>query len=117
MVDKNHKGEYKIYVDTGGTFTDCIGIDPGGRQTRLKVLSNSSLRGTITGVVSDIEFKIHESWNLARDLLGGFYFRILPGHYTGILIKSYNINTSIITLNRPLPEKPLQNQSFEFHLD
>lgn len=112
-VDKNHRREYKIYVDTGGTFTDCIGIDPGGRQRRLKVLSNSSLRGTITGVVSDVEFEIHETWNLSRDLVKGFYFRLLPGSYSGVKIESYNINTSIITLNGPLQEKPSRNQSFE----
>ena len=105
QVDSNHSGEYKIYVDTGGTFTDCIGIDPAGRQTRLKVLSNSSLRGTITDVISDVEFKIHETWNLTRDLLNGYSFRMLPGPYRGVRIKSYNINTSVITLNRPLPEK------------
>jgi len=105
--------EYKIYVDTGGTFTDCLGIDPGGRQTRLKVLSNSSLRGTITDVVSDFEFRINESWGLTRDLIRGFHFRILPGPYSGITIKSYDINTSVITLSKPLPEKPAINQSFE----
>ncbi len=106
-------GEYRIYVDTGGTFTDCLGIDPDGRQTRLKVLSNSSLRGTITDIISNVEFKINESWSLTRDLLKGFSFRMLPGPYTGILIKSYNINTSIITLSSALPKKPERNQSFE----
>jgi 5-oxoprolinase (ATP-hydrolysing) len=113
QVDSNHSGEYKIYVDTGGTFTDCIGIDPAGRQTRLKVLSNSSLRGTITDVISDVEFKIHETWNLTRDLLNGYSFRMLPGPYRGVRIKSYNINTSVITLNRPLPETKAGNRSFE----
>ena len=38
---------YDIYVDTGGTFTDCIGRDPQGNWIRRKVLSNGSLRGVI----------------------------------------------------------------------
>ncbi|MGM0528732.1 MAG: hydantoinase B/oxoprolinase family protein [Bacteroidota bacterium] len=108
-----HNAEYKIFVDTGGTFTDCIGIDPSGKQRRLKVLSNSSLRGTITGVISDVEFKIHEGWNLSHDLIRGFSFRILPEPYEDILIESYDINTSTITLNRPLSKEKAINRSFE----
>ncbi|MDT8401286.1 MAG: hydantoinase B/oxoprolinase family protein [Bacteroidales bacterium] len=105
--------EYKIYVDTGGTFTDCIGIEPGGRQKRLKVLSNSSLRGTITKVISDLEFEINESWKLPRDLIKGFSFRILPDPWSGILVEEYDINRSVIRLNMPLPLKSVRNSSFE----
>jgi len=108
-----NKKDYKIYVDTGGTFTDCIGIDPGGRQKRLKVLSNSSLRGTITGVVSDVELKINESWKLPRDLIKGFSFRILPNPWSGILVEDFDINRSVIRLNMPLPVKLAENRSFE----
>ncbi|MEA1886613.1 MAG: hydantoinase B/oxoprolinase family protein [Bacteroidota bacterium] len=108
-----HNAEYKIFVDTGGTFTDCMSIDPSGKQKRLKVLSNSSLRGTITDVISDVEFKIHEGWNLSRDLIKGFSFRILPEPYSDILVESYDINTSTIKLNRPLSEPKPVSCSFE----
>ncbi|RIH66170.1 hypothetical protein D1164_04465 [Mariniphaga sediminis] len=33
---------FQLFVDTGGTFTDCIGIDKYGNEYRQKVLSNSS---------------------------------------------------------------------------
>ena len=39
---------WQIRVDTGGTFTDCLAIDPQGRLHRAKVLSSSTLRGRIT---------------------------------------------------------------------
>ena len=94
-MSKIQNGEYKIFVDTGGTFTDCIGVDSRGKQKRLKVLSNSSLRGTITRVISAVEFEIHESWNLPRDLVKGFSFRILPDPYSGVLIESYDINEAL----------------------
>ena len=110
---KIQNGEYKIFVDTGGTFTDCIGVDSRGKQKRLKVLSNSSLRGIITRVISAVEFEIHESWNLPRDLVKGFSFRILPDPYSGVLIESYDINTSTITLNKPISSTPAANRSFE----
>lgn len=35
---------WKIAIDTGGTFTDAIGVDPEGRIHRTKVLSSSVLR-------------------------------------------------------------------------
>ncbi len=112
-MSKIQNGEYKIFVDTGGTFTDCIGVDSRGKQKRLKVLSNSSLRGTITRVISAVEFEIHESWNLPRDLVKGFSFRILPDPYSGVLIESYDINTSTITLNKPISSTPAAKRSFE----
>ena len=41
---------WKIWIDTGGTFTDCLGIDPRGRLGRVKVLSSSALRGRVIGL-------------------------------------------------------------------
>ena len=37
-------------MDTGGTFTDCLAVDPQGRQHRAKVLSSSALRGRVVAV-------------------------------------------------------------------
>jgi 5-oxoprolinase (ATP-hydrolysing) len=38
---------WEVLVDTGGTFTDCLGKDPEGRWHRAKVLSTGTLRGTL----------------------------------------------------------------------
>ncbi|HXT50127.1 MAG TPA: hydantoinase/oxoprolinase family protein [Thermoanaerobaculia bacterium] len=38
---------WQIWVDTGGTFTDCLARDPGGALRRVKVLSSGSLRATV----------------------------------------------------------------------
>lgn len=40
-------GRWRIAIDTGGTFTDCIGRDGNGRVYRQKVLSSSQLRGRV----------------------------------------------------------------------
>jgi len=40
---------WRIAADTGGTFTDAIGIDPAGRRHRAKVLSSGALRMTFAG--------------------------------------------------------------------
>ena len=68
---------FQLFVDTGGTFTDCIGIDESGKEYRQKVLSSSSLRGTITKIISKNEIQISDLWNLKRDILKGSSFRLL----------------------------------------
>lgn len=106
-------GIHEIYVDTGGTFTDCICKCPGGEYKRLKVLSNSSLRGKITRVISGTEFEISTSWAFDDKLLTGFLFRIIPASYTKIKIKVYNSKSSRITIDHSLPSLPGAGQSFE----
>jgi 5-oxoprolinase (ATP-hydrolysing) len=43
-LDKNY---WKIWIDTGGTFTDCMAQAPGGEVHRTKVLSSGALRGQL----------------------------------------------------------------------
>ena len=93
---------FQLFVDTGGTFTDCIGIDNNGNEYRQKVLSNSSLRGTIKKMVSANQFQISESWNLQRDILKGFSFRLLGTAYEDLKIESYNVESKTLTLNKPV---------------
>ncbi|HEV8630874.1 MAG TPA: hydantoinase/oxoprolinase family protein, partial [Thermoanaerobaculia bacterium] len=38
---------WQIWIDTGGTFTDCLARDPAGALRRAKVLSSACLRGTV----------------------------------------------------------------------
>ncbi|MEJ2189534.1 MAG: hydantoinase/oxoprolinase N-terminal domain-containing protein, partial [Acidobacteriota bacterium] len=44
---------WRIWIDTGGTFTDCVALDPDDRFHRCKVLSSSSLRDTVVAVEGD----------------------------------------------------------------
>lgn len=108
------KKYFQLFVDTGGTFTDCIGIDETGKEYRRKVLSSSSLRGTIKNVISENRFEISESWNLQRDILGGFSFRLLGSEYTGLKIENYHFENKILQLNQPvLNADILSGQNFE----
>lgn len=50
---------WEFFVDTGGTFTDCLGKDPQGRVYRAKVLSRGTLAASVgrtdslTGLILD----------------------------------------------------------------
>ncbi|MCG6187386.1 hydantoinase B/oxoprolinase family protein [Maribellus maritimus] len=105
---------FQLFVDTGGTFTDCIGIDNQGKEYRQKVLSSSSLRGTIKRRISASEFKITESWNLKRDILSGFSFRLLGTEYKNIKIESYDLKNKILQLNQAISNtEEIEGKNFE----
>jgi len=44
MADQS---KWRFWIDTGGTFTDCLGTSPGGVEHRLKVLSTGAVRARI----------------------------------------------------------------------
>lgn len=43
---------WQIWIDTGGTFTDALGLSPEGRMRRVKVLSSSALRFKVQALPS-----------------------------------------------------------------
>lgn len=105
---------FNIYIDTGGTFTDCIGLDESGKQFRRKVLSSSSLRGTIEEVLSPGLFKISDNWSLSRDIFRGFTFRLMDTKSICRKIISFDESKRILQLDRPIEDKKeLTGKSFE----
>jgi 5-oxoprolinase (ATP-hydrolysing) len=47
--DGSLSAHWRIFADTGGTFTDCLAISPGGEWHRAKVLSSGVLRTDTAG--------------------------------------------------------------------
>ncbi|MGQ8335454.1 hydantoinase B/oxoprolinase family protein [Sunxiuqinia sp. A32] len=108
------KRYFQLFVDTGGTFTDCIAIDQDGNEHRRKVLSSSSLRGKIIDQVSENSLKIEESWELKRDILQGFSFRMLDGSESIYTIERFDIKSKLLQLSGSLTFEGLtKGQSFE----
>ncbi|MCG8308646.1 MAG: hydantoinase B/oxoprolinase family protein [Cytophagales bacterium] len=66
---------WKIWIDTGGTFTDCIAYDPIGDLYRAKVLSSGRLRGTILGSIKN-ELSVSVSWPTDMDIFHNYILRI-----------------------------------------
>lgn len=69
---------WRIRIDTGGTFTDCVAVDPEGHPRRAKVLSHGALRG---GVVSanGPRLRLELSESLPRGFLIGWVLSDLEG--------------------------------------
>ncbi|WP_346859575.1 hydantoinase B/oxoprolinase family protein [uncultured Draconibacterium sp.] len=104
---------FRLFVDTGGTFTDCIGVDETGKQYRQKVLSSSSLRSTVKTVISENEFTISEAWNLQQNILNDFSFRLLNAEYTDLKIKNFDPVSRTIELNQAVVNNSWEGQNFE----
>ena len=91
---------WKIWVDTGGTFTDCIAVDPEGRYHRSKVLSSSALRGSIVAIVDERHLKIYEKWGAPDGFINGFILRLLGIPHETMRIFSFDAAEKIIELDR-----------------
>jgi 5-oxoprolinase (ATP-hydrolysing) len=103
---------WKIAIDTGGTFTDCIAQDPTGVIYRTKVLSTGRLRGKITEIQNDGSVRIQQHWNLNKDLLRGYFLKVLNSSGEKYMVQSFNPEQSYIKLERRLPEN-FQGKDFE----
>ena len=66
---------WEFWIDTGGTFTDCIYRDPSGRRGFLKVLSNGTLKGQVDKVVNARTIRVTHKWPIKTDILKGFTFQ------------------------------------------
>ena len=80
---------YRISVDTGGTFTDCLAKDPDDNLHRAKVLSTSALRGVVTEQISPQELRIQEKWGVPSNFVQGFQFRPLDTRHPEVLVAEY----------------------------
>jgi 5-oxoprolinase (ATP-hydrolysing) len=69
---------WRLWVDTGGTFTDCLALTPTGELNRFKVLSSSALRGIVSAVGGPREVSIELPMVLPEGFFNGSELSI-PG--------------------------------------
>ena len=69
-------GSWQVWVDTGGTFTDCVAVDPGGGVHRAKVLSSSALRGRVAAVLDRRRLRLELPHRTPAGFFTGFSVRL-----------------------------------------
>lgn len=62
---------WRLWIDTGGTFTDCLAFDPSGEMQRIKVLSSSALRGVVLEVADEQTLRLALPYVLPDGFLTG----------------------------------------------
>ncbi|WP_340104737.1 hydantoinase B/oxoprolinase family protein [Rhodohalobacter sp. 8-1] len=90
---------WKLYIDTGGTFTDCLAFAPDGGEHRCKVLSSSSLRGLASPAEKPCEIKISIHERVPDDFFTGFEFLLLKEPESTYNVKAYDAGRSTLTLD------------------
>jgi 5-oxoprolinase (ATP-hydrolysing) len=111
MNSKQHG--WKIWIDTGGTFTDCLAYAPDGELKRVKVLSSSALRGKILEVKPDNSLEVSVNWPVARDILKDYAFHLSDFPDEKLQVLSFDPATSLLRL-RDFPDHlKLADRDFE----
>lgn len=88
---------WKIWIDTGGTFTDCVATAPTSEIIRLKVLSSGLLRVPLVSF-GGRELGVQLPLPVRRDALTGFTVRV------GDMLREVESNDEggqVIRINRP----------------
>jgi len=113
------KKPYRLFVDTGGTFTDLIAIDPGGKIHRKKILSNGTLRGSIEKWISPRKMKVRQNWGLQKDILRGFAFGIRDnkGWFRSEVESFDPVNNSLTIISDVDASLRVKGASFELNPD
>lgn len=93
----------KIWIDTGGTFTDCIAVSADGKEQYIKVLSNGSLRGKITEQVGENAYRFQANWQTKANIFVGYEFYLLKNqsHFANekIFVESIDFDNQVIKLS------------------
>ncbi len=95
---------WKIWIDTGGTFTDCIAINAKGEYKRLKVLSSSVLRGRIIKQINSQTFEVEINWPVDQDIFQNFTLSFI-GSTESVKIKSVDLVNNIVYTAQPIKGK------------
>lgn len=101
---------WKISIDTGGTFTDCLALDPAGNLTRIKVLSSSRLRGRIIRKVAPFVFKFDSPWQYDSKLLEGYALKTGSNDQSAKMV-SIDYGKKLLTLDADI--SAIINTDFE----
>ncbi len=92
---------WHLWVDTGGTFTDCIAVSPAGEWQRIKVLSSSCLRGTLEAQLSPRVWRFRHRWPVRSDIFGGYRLR-LPGQREEVVVRRIDFAERLLETEEPL---------------
>ncbi|MEM9556743.1 MAG: hydantoinase/oxoprolinase family protein [Acidobacteriota bacterium] len=74
--ESEQRAAWRIRVDTGGTFTDCVAVDPDGALHRVKVLSSSALRARVVSS-GGLHLVLEAPWRLVEGFAAGARLAVL----------------------------------------
>ena len=107
--------EWEFWIDVGGTFTDCLGRSPDGRQHRHKTLSSGVVKGNVVdGTRRSIVDRIRRSD--PPNFWVGWTIRLLASNGTVIaesVVSQFDRSSGTLELATPLLVPPSTGQAYE----
>lgn len=104
--DPRRSGLWRLFIDTGGTFTDCLAVTPHGELRRAKVLSSSALRGRVASWSTGRQaLRVEQPWPLPKDFFAGYALRLLDGGGEGT-VTGWNPETGELGVEWPAGAAP-----------
>jgi 5-oxoprolinase (ATP-hydrolysing) len=104
---------WKIWVDTGGTFTDCIAYTPENVIKRLKVLSSGVLKGKVIRQKDSQSIEVQLHWPVSRDIFKGFSIAFFDEKKIKVQIEKVDLVKSIVYLSSPIKQSNVTVTTFE----
>ncbi|MCW5912455.1 MAG: hydantoinase B/oxoprolinase family protein [Cyclobacteriaceae bacterium] len=95
---------WKIWVDTGGTFTDCIAFTPAGKIKRLKILSSSVIKAEVRAVLPGNCLAVEVTFHTVLDIFKNFSVHI-PGTAIALAIHHTHPDKGLIYLKSRIPRQ------------
>ncbi|MBT7864448.1 MAG: hydantoinase/oxoprolinase family protein, partial [Gemmatimonadetes bacterium] len=99
------EGHWQVWVDTGGTFTDCLALSPTLQLHRAKVLSSSALRARLKAYIDPNCFEVEARWPQVPDFCRGYQLRV-DGVTTTSTVVAYDPENQRLHLAQPVTGAP-----------
>ena len=112
MIDGT-EGAWRIHVDTGGTFTDCVAEAPDGSVERAKALSRGTLPAVLIEACSPRGLRIEAPWDVPDDFPVGFSVRFASHPEVFVEVSVYEAAMGKLTLATELPFTPEPGEPLE----
>ena len=107
---------WDFYVDTGGTFTDCLGRGSNGRLERAKVLSRGSLSAEVISYLEEGCMALSEDPGWPKDFPIGFKIFTGSGKPSRRVL-SWEPKSKILRTDQPFDKEDQRLGSIELHSD
>jgi 5-oxoprolinase (ATP-hydrolysing) len=93
---------WQLWIDTGGTFTDCLAVSPTDVLSRLKILSSSVVRGSVKSQPDRLSIQVEEAIASYATVLEGFTIRFHGKKSQERKITSVDQHRQVIYLDEPI---------------
>ncbi len=97
---------WRMCIDTGGTFTDCLASDLQNRRHRTKVLSSGVIRGEIVELIGNNRARLRFPVDLPDEFTVGALVYNAANSQHATVIRGFDSATGIIAVDSAAPLQP-----------